>query len=80
MKKKYFKKDKKVAKKSKTPKNAKKLVKAKKQARKVIVPTPEEIVTLGFESAASAPIEPDALAERADKAHEPIPGDPTEAV
>lgn len=94
MKKKYFKKDKKVAKKSKTQKNSKKIVKAKKAARRVNVkiefmadavatvphieiPTREEIVTLGFESSAA---EPEALAGRADEAHEPIPGDPTEAV
>ena len=73
MKKKYFKKDKRI-KKSETPKNSKKFVKAKKQARKVIVPTPEEVVTLGFVA------EPEQLADRADEAHEPIPGDPTEAV
>ena len=79
MKSKYVKKDKRI-KKSKTPKNAKKLVKAKKQARKVIVPTPEEVVTLGFESSAAAPIKPETLADRADEAHEPIPGEPTEAV
>ena len=73
MKKKYFKKDKKVAKKSKTPKNAKKLVKAKKQSRKVIIPTPEEVVTLGFESSAATPIEPEALADAAHDAQEPSP-------
>ena len=79
MKSKYVKKDKRI-KKSKTPKNVKKLVKAKKQSRKVIIPTPEEVVTLGFESSAAAPIEPEALADAAQEAHEPIPGDPTEAV
>ena len=88
MKKKFFKKDRKI-KKSKTPKNAKKLVKAKKAARKFVV-SPEstplgikqlreahpdaEIVTLGFEA------QPETLADRADEAHEPIPGDVTEAV
>lgn len=76
MKSKYVKKDKRI-KKSKSPKNVKKIVKAKKQARKVIVPTPEEIVTLGFEA---QPIEPEQLADVAAEAHEPIPGDPTEAV
>lgn len=88
MKHKYTKKDKKI-KKSKTPKNAKKIVKAKKAARRFVV-SPEstplgikqlrdahpdvEIVTLGFEA------QPETLADRADEAHEPIPGDPTEAV
>ena len=75
MKKKFFKKDKQI-KKSKTPKIAKKIVKAKKAARRapVVVEPP---VTLGFEQAASEPIEPDALV---DIAADPIPGDPTEAV
>ena len=72
MKSKYVKKDKRI-KKSKTPKNAKKLVKDKKQARKVIVPTPEEVVTLGFESSAAAPIEPEALADTIAEAQEPTP-------
>ena len=40
----------------------------------------EAPVTLGFESSAAAPIEPEALADAAAEAHEPIPGDPTEAV
>ena len=93
MKKKFFKKDRKVAKKSKTPKNAKKLVKAKKAARRLRVKIEDapadlapgtytatvkdadaEIVTLGFV------VEPETLADRADEAHEPIPGDVTEAV
>ena len=73
MKYKYSRKDKKDAKKSKAPKNVKKIVKAKKQARKVIVPTPEEVVTLGFESSAAAPIEPEALADSAAEAQEPAP-------
>ena len=73
MKKKYFKKDKKVAKKSKTPVNKKKLVSKKKAARRVIVPTPEEVVPLGFESSAAAPIEPEALADQAQEAQEPTP-------
>ena len=92
MKKKFFKKDRKI-KKSKTPKNAKKLVKAKKAARRLRVKIEDapadlapgtytatvkdadaEIVTLGFVA------EPETLADRADEAHEPIPGDPTEAV
>ena len=72
MKKKFFKKDRKI-KKSKTPKNAKKIVKAKKQARKIIIPTPEEVVTLGFESSAATPIEPEALADQAQEAQEPTP-------
>ena len=72
MKSKYVKKDKHI-KKSKTPKNAKKLVKAKKAARRVIVPTPEEVVTLGFESSAATPIEPEALADQAQEAQEPTP-------
>ena len=72
MKSKYMKKDKRI-KKSKTPKNVKKLVKAKKAARRVIVPTPEEVVTLGFESGAAAPIEPEALADSAAEAQEPTP-------
>jgi hypothetical protein len=76
MKKKFFKKDKQI-KKSKTPKLAKKIVKAKKQARKVVIPTREEVVTLGFEQAASEPIEPDALV---DLAADVVPGEPTEAV
>ena len=93
MKHKYSRKDKKVAKKSKAPKNAKKIVKAKKAARRLRVKIEDapsdlapgvyeaivkdvdtEIVTLGFVA------EPETLADRADEAHEPIPGDPTEAV
>lgn len=70
MKHKYTKKDKKVAKKSKAPKNVKKIVSKKKAARKVIVPTPEEIVTLGFEA---HPVEPEALADVAAEAQEPTP-------
>ena len=92
MKSKYVKKDKRI-KKSKTPKNAKKIVKAKKAARRLRVNIEDapadlapgtyaakvkdadtEIVTLGFVA------EPETLADRADEAHEPIPGDPTEAV
>ena len=73
MKKKFFKKDRKVAKKSKTPVNKKKLVSKKKAARRVIVPTPEEVVTLGFESSAAVPIEPEALADAAAEAQEPSP-------
>ena len=76
MKSKYVKKDKRI-KKSKTPKNAKRIVKAKKQARKVVIPTREEVVTLGFEAAAAEPIEPDALV---DLAADVVPGEPTEAV
>ena len=72
MKHRYSKKDRKI-KKSKTSKNTKKLVKAKKQARRVIVPTPEEVVTLGFETGAAAPIEPEALADSAAEAQEPTP-------
>ena len=92
MKSKYVKKDKRI-KKSKTPKNAKKLVKAKKAARRLRIKIEDapadlapgayaatmkdvdsEIVTLGFVA------EPETLADRADEAHEPIPGDVTEAV
>lgn len=75
MKNKYARKDKKV-KKSKSPKNAKKIVSKKKQTRKapVVVEPP---ITLGFESSASEPIEPEALV---DLAADVIPGDPTEAV
>lgn len=76
MKHKYSRKDKKVAKKSKSPKNVKKIVKAKKHSRKapVVVEPP---ITLGFEQAASEPIEPEALV---DIAADVIPGDTTEAV
>ena len=80
MKHKYSRKDKKVAKKSKTPINKKKLVSKKKATRRVIVPTPKEVVTLDFEASAAAPIEPEALADFSTETHEPIPGDPTEAV
>ena len=92
MKSKYVKKDKRI-KKSKTPKNIKKIVKAKKAARRLRVKIEDapsglapgsyaatvkdvdaEVVTLGFVA------EPETLADRADEAHEPIPGDPTEAV
>ncbi len=78
MKRKYCKKDKKVVKKSKAPVSKKKIVSKKKAARKFVV-SPEstplgikqlreahpgaEIVTLGFEQAASDPIEPDQQAE-----------------
>ncbi len=74
---KYSRKDKKVAKKSKSPKNAKKIVKAKKATREIVIPTPAEPVTLGFEQAAADPIEPDALV---DIVADVVPGDPTEAV
>ena len=89
---KYTKKDKKI-KKSKSPKNAKKIVSKKKAARRLRIKIEDapadlapgtytatvkdadaEIVTLGFVA------EPETLADRADEAHEPIPGDPTESV
>lgn len=92
MKSKCAKKDKRI-KKSKVPKNAKKIVKAKKVARRLRVKIEDapadlapgvytstvkdvdaEIVTLGFVA------EPEQLADRAEEAHELIPGDPTEAV
>ena len=92
MKTKYAKKDKRI-KKSKTPKNAKKIVSKKKAARRLRVKIEDapsdlapgvhevivkdvdtEVVTLGFVA------EPETLADRADEAHEPIPGDVTEAV
>ncbi len=86
MKHKYSRKDKKVAKKSKTPKNAKKLVKAKKAARRSPKTDAEDIAAMtGITPQLAGTvepiiIEPEALAESAQEAHEPIPGDPTEAV
>lgn len=74
MKHKYSRKDKKVAKKSKTPANKKKLVSKKKAARRAPVAAPyEPPVTLGFESSAAVPIEPEALADSAQEAQEPTP-------
>lgn len=99
MKNKYARKTKEDVKKSKTPKNSKKIISRKKQARRSVVKfdksLPENLppgqyhaqinavdaagekVTLGFESFASDPIEPEALV---DLAADVIPGDPTEAV